>query len=64
MSNIHAASPAWSTGPTAAAAAEIVDRGFDWGSAAVGAGTGAAVTLLLVALVSVLRGRRAGPRSS
>ena len=43
-----------------AAAAETVDRGFDWGSAAVGVGAGAAVVLLVVALAAALRGRGNG----
>ena len=42
---------------TLAAIAKTVDRGFDWGSAAVGVGVGAAVVLLILALASVLRGR-------
>ena len=45
-----------------AAVAETVDRGFDWGSAAAGAGVGAATSFLLVAFVFVLRGRRTGSR--
>lgn len=40
--------------------AETVDRGFDWGSAAVGAGTGAAATLLIVAVATVARSRGVG----
>jgi len=43
-----------------AAIAETVDRGFDWGSAAIGVGAGAAIVLLIVALVTALRGRGDG----
>ena len=43
-----------------AAIAETVDRGFDWGSAAVGVGAGAAIVLLILALVTALRGRGTG----
>jgi len=43
-----------------AAIAETVDRGFDWGSAAIGVGAGAAIVLLIVALVTALRGRGNG----
>ncbi len=46
--------------PLGAAVAETVDRGFDWGSAAVGAGVGAASTLLLIALGTAARGRSTG----
>jgi hypothetical protein len=49
-----------SLAPIGAAVAETVDRGFDWGSAAVGAGVGAAVTLLLLALGAVVRSRGTG----
>jgi hypothetical protein len=45
----------WNLAPMVAAVAETVDRGFDWGSAAVGAGAGAAITLLLIALGVVVR---------
>lgn len=45
-----------------AAIAETVDRGFDWGSAAAGAGVGAAASLLLVAFGVAMRGRRTGSR--
>ena len=44
--------------PTGTVVAETVDRGFDWGSAALGAGSGAALALLLVALVWLLRSAR------
>jgi len=47
--------PIWSAAPAGAVVAETVDRGFDWGSAAVGAGAGAAVTLLLLALGAAAR---------
>jgi hypothetical protein len=61
MSNrARAAHGIWGLAPVSAAVAETVDRGFDWGSAAVGVGAGAAITLLLVALAVVLRGRRTG----
>jgi hypothetical protein len=61
MSNRARAAPGnWSLAPIGAAAAETVDRAFDWGSAAVGVGVGAAITLLLVALGVVLRSRRTG----
>ena len=43
-----------------AAIAETVDRGFDWGSAAIGVGAGAAVVLLILALVTAVRGRGNG----
>jgi hypothetical protein len=43
-----------------AAIAETVDRGFDWGSAAIGVGAGAAVVLLILALATALRGRGNG----
>ena len=45
------------------AAVETLDRGFDWGSAAVGAGAGAAISLLLIALGAAVRGRRTGSSS-
>jgi hypothetical protein len=49
--------------PVAAVVAETVDRGFDWGSAAIGAGSGAALTLLLLAFGAGLRSpRRTGTR--
>jgi hypothetical protein len=44
--------------PGAQVVAETVERSFDWGSAAVGAGTGAAITLLLLALAITLRSAR------
>ena len=48
--------------PAGPVVAETVERGFDWGSAALGAGSGAAAALLLVALACLLRSaRRAGP---
>lgn len=50
----------WMLWPLAAAVAETVDRGFDWGSAAVGAGVGAASTLLLVGLGAAARSRGTG----
>ena len=46
--------------PIVAAVAETLDRGFDWGSAAVGAGVGAAIALLLVALAAAVRSRGTG----
>ena len=46
-----------------AAIAETVDRGFDWGSAAIGVGAGAAMVLLILALAAALRGRGNGSRS-
>jgi hypothetical protein len=42
------------------AVAETVDDGFDWASAAVGAGVGAAIVLLLLALGAVVFSRRTG----
>ena len=51
----------WSLVPAADVVAETVDRGFDWGSAAVGAGAGAAVTLLLLALGASVRSALRGP---
>ena len=45
-----------------AAIAETVDRGFDWGSAAVGVGVGAAIVLVIVALATASRGRGNGSR--
>ena len=63
MSNrARAAGGIRSLAPMTAAVAETVDRGFDWGSAAVGAGAGAAVTLLLLALAAVVRSRGTGSR--
>jgi len=56
----RAGAPIWSFAPIEAAVAETIDRGFDWGSAAVGAGLGAALSLLLMALAAALRGRRTG----
>jgi hypothetical protein len=41
----------------AAVVAESVDRGFDWGSAAIGAGAGSALTLVLIALVIAVENR-------
>jgi hypothetical protein len=55
-----AAGRIWSLPPIGAAVAETLDRGFDWGSAAVGAGVGAATSLLLVAFGAAIRGRRTG----
>ena len=46
----------WSL-PPLGAVTESLDRGFDWGSAAVGAGAGAAVILLLVAAAAIVRSR-------
>jgi hypothetical protein len=43
-----------------AAIAETVDRGFDWGSAAIGLGAGAGLVLLIVAVAAALRGRSNG----
>jgi hypothetical protein len=61
MSNrAPAASAIWTLASFYGAVAETVDRGFDWGSAAVGAGVGAAITLLSVALATVVRGRGTG----
>ena len=60
MSNrASAAGRIWSL-PPIAAVAETVDRGFDWGSAAAGAGVGAATSLLLVAFGAAIHGRRTG----
>jgi hypothetical protein len=56
----RAAGGIWSLAPIGAAVTETVDRGFDWGSAAVGAGVGAAITLLLVAFGAVVRSRGTG----
>lgn len=50
----------WKLLPLGAAVAETVDRGFDWGSAAVGAGVGAATTLLLTGLGAAVRSRSTG----
>jgi hypothetical protein len=55
-----AAGRIWVLLPLGAAVAETVDRGFDWGSAAVGAGVGAAGTLLLVGLAAGVRSRSTG----
>ena len=61
MSNrARAAGGIWSLAPMGAAVSETVDRGFDWASAAVGAGVGAGTTLLLVALGIVVLGRGTG----
>jgi hypothetical protein len=61
MSNRAGASGGtWGLAPIVGAVAETVDRGFDWGSAAVGAGVGAGASLLLLALGAAVRGRRAG----
>ena len=46
-----------------AAVAETIDRGFDWGSAAIGVGAGVAVVLLIFALVTALRGHGNGSHS-
>ena len=46
--------------PVCGAVVETVDRGFDWGSAAVGAGVGAGISLLLIALGAAVRARRTG----
>ena len=51
---------AWALAPLSAAVAETVDRGFDWGSAAVGAGVGAASALLLVGFGAAVRRRGTG----
>jgi hypothetical protein len=51
----------WSVAPAAAVVTETVDRGFDWGSAAVGAGAGAALTFLLLALGASVRSALRGP---
>lgn len=48
--------------PGLGASAETLDRGFDWGSAAIGVGAGAAIVLLLLALAFALRGRGNGSR--
>jgi hypothetical protein len=56
MINRAGATGIWSL----AAIAETVDRGFDWGSAAIGVGAGAAIVLLIVALAAALRGRGNG----
>jgi hypothetical protein len=50
----------WDLAPLGGAVAETVDRGFDWGSAAVGAGMGAASTLLLIGLGAAVRSRGTG----
>jgi len=61
MSNrARAAGGIWSLASIGAAVAETVDRGFDWASAAVGAGVGAATTLLLIALGVVALRRSTG----
>jgi ABC-type spermidine/putrescine transport system permease subunit I len=61
MSNrVRAAGGSGSPASIGAAVAETVDRGFDWGSAAVGAGVGVATTLLLIALAAVALSRRTG----
>ena len=44
--------------PVAAVVTETVEHGFDWGSAVVGAGSGAAAALLLLALIVTLRSAR------
>jgi hypothetical protein len=46
-----------------AAIAKTVDRGFDWGSAAIGVGAGAAIVLLILALATAMRGRGNGSHS-
>jgi hypothetical protein len=58
MINRAGATGIWSFG----AIAETVDRGFDWGSAAIGVGAGAAIVLLIVALAAAPRGRGTGSR--
>jgi hypothetical protein len=55
-----AAGRIWGLTPLGAAVSETVERGFDWGSAAVGAGVGAAGTLLLIGLGAAVRGRGTG----
>ena len=56
MINRAGATAVWSL----AAIAETVDRGFDWGSAAVGVGAGAAIVLVIVALAAAVRDRGNG----
>jgi hypothetical protein len=56
MINQAGATQIWSL----AAITETVDRGFDWGSAAIGVGAGAAIVLLIVALAAAVRGRGNG----
>ena len=58
MANRAVATGIWSLG----AIAETIDRGFDWGSAAIGGGFGAAIVLLLAALIAVVRSRGTGSR--
>ena len=58
-----AAGRIWGLAPLGAAVAETVDRGFDWGSAAVGAGVGCGISLLLVAVAAAVRDRRTGSDS-
>jgi hypothetical protein len=58
----RAAGSVWALAPIGAAVAETIDRGFDWGSAAVGAGVGSGTSLLLLAVGAAVRGRRAGSR--
>jgi hypothetical protein len=43
-----------------ATVAKTIDRGFDWGSAAIGVGIGAAIVLLILAFGTALRGRGNG----
>jgi hypothetical protein len=43
-----------------AAVAKTIDRGFDWGSAAIGVGVGAAIVLLILAFGTARRGRGNG----
>jgi hypothetical protein len=50
----------WWLAPPGGAVVETVDRGFDWGSAAVGAGVGVGISLLLVAVAAAVRARRTG----
>ena len=50
----------WGLAPVGAVVSETVERGFDWGSAAVGAGVGSGASLLLLAVGAALRGRRTG----
>jgi len=58
MINRAGATGSWSL----AAIAKTIDRGFDWGSAAIGVGAGAAIVLVIVALATAARGRGNGSR--
>jgi hypothetical protein len=60
LNRANAADCIWELAPLGAAVAKTVDRGFDWGSAAVGAGVGAASTLLLIGLGAAVRSRSTG----